>query len=101
VWLKISGIGVRGVPWTVEANREIVERAASLFGPDRIMFASNFPVDGLTGTYQDIMGGFLDITSSWSLDEQRRAFAENAVRRYQLDPAVLGRLSAPVTRGAT
>jgi predicted TIM-barrel fold metal-dependent hydrolase len=95
VWLKISGIGVRGVPWTVEANREIVERAASVFGPDRIMFASNFPVDRLTGSYQGIMGGFLDITSSWSPDEQRGAFAENAVRRYRLDPDVLERLSAP------
>jgi predicted TIM-barrel fold metal-dependent hydrolase len=101
VWLKISGIGVRGVPWTVDANREIVERAASLFGPDRIMFASNFPVDGLTGSYQDIMGGFLEITLSWSPDEQRKAFAENAVRRYRLDPVVLERLSAPMARVAT
>ena len=25
------------------------------------MFASNFPVDGLTGSYADIMGGFLEI----------------------------------------
>jgi predicted TIM-barrel fold metal-dependent hydrolase len=96
VWLKISGIGLPGVPWTVRANCEIVERAAEIFGQDRIMFASNFPVDGLTGSYQDIMGGFLEIASSWSIDEQRKAFAENAVRRYRLDPAVLERRSAPV-----
>ena len=69
-----------------------------VFGPDRVMFASNFPVDGLTGTYQDIMGGLLEITSSWSPDEQRKAFAENAVRRYRLDPAVLKRSGAPVRR---
>jgi predicted TIM-barrel fold metal-dependent hydrolase len=98
VWLKISGIGLPGVPWTVQTNREIVERAAETFGPDRIMFASNFPVDGLTGSYQDIMGGFLEIASSWSIDEQRKAFAENAVRRYRLDPAVLERSSAPLPR---
>jgi hypothetical protein len=42
------------------------------------------------------MSGFLEIASSWSIDEQRKVFAENAVRRYRLDPAVLERSSAPV-----
>ena len=91
VWLKISGIGRRGVPWTVEGNREVVERAAEIFGPRRIMFASNFPVDGLTGSYAEIMGGFLEIASGWSGAEQRAAFAENAVERYRLHPEVLDR----------
>jgi hypothetical protein len=44
------------------------------------------------------MGGFLEITSSWSPDEQRKAFAENAVRRYRLESAVLERSCAPVVR---
>jgi predicted TIM-barrel fold metal-dependent hydrolase len=97
VWLKISGIGLPDRTWTVDTNREIVERAAETFGPDRIMFASNFPVDGLTGSYQTIMGGFVQIAESWSPTVQRKAFAENAVRRYRLDPAVLERRTAPVT----
>lgn len=93
VWLKISGIGLEGVPWTAENNRDIVERAADAFGAERIMFASNFPVDGLTGSYADIMGGFLEITDGWSDAEQHAAFAGNAVRRYRLDPSVLDRPS--------
>ena len=89
VSIKISGIGLAGVPWTVEGNREIVERTAEIFGPERIMFASNFPVDGLTGSYRDIMGGFVTITESWSTHEQRAAFLGNAVRIYRLDERLL------------
>ncbi|MET4639330.1 amidohydrolase family protein [Mycetocola sp. 2940] len=88
VSIKISGIGLQGVPWTAENNREIVERTAEIFGPDRIMFASNFPVDGLTGSYADIMGGFVTIAEGWSDDEQRQAFLTNAIRIYRLDPAL-------------
>jgi predicted TIM-barrel fold metal-dependent hydrolase len=85
VWLKVSGIGVPGRPWTVEANREIVERAVAVFGPDRVMLASNFPVDSLAGSYADIMGGFAEILADHSPDEQLAMFAGNAVRRYRLD----------------
>ncbi|MGO2658162.1 MAG: amidohydrolase family protein [Mycetocola reblochoni] len=90
VTIKISGIGLPGVPWSVENNREIVETTAEVFGPDRIMFASNFPVDGLTGSYRQIMGGFLEIAEGWSESEQRRAFAGNAVRVYRLPSALAG-----------
>lgn len=84
VLLKISGIGLPETPWTVENNREIVVRAAEAFGTDRIMFASNFPVDSVTGTYGQIFGGFLEITADWSPDEQRAAFYANAVRHYRI-----------------
>lgn len=89
VAIKISGIGLQGVPWTAENNREIVETTAEIFGADRIMFASNFPVDGLAGSYQDIYGGFVEIASAWSADEQRAAFIGNAVKYYRLPAELL------------
>ena len=90
VVLKVSGIGVPGEPWTAERNRGIVTDAAEVFGADRIMFASNFPVDGLVATYQQIHRGFLAITRDWSPSEQAAAFAFNAVRTYRLPPSILG-----------
>ena len=84
VAVKISGIGQPDRPWTVDDNREIVETVVEAFSPGRIMFASNFPVDGLTGSYSDIYGGFVEITREWSVDEQRAAFFGNAVRYYRL-----------------
>lgn len=47
VRLKISGIGERGVHWNVERNRPIVRDAIEIFGVERCMFASNFPVDSV------------------------------------------------------
>lgn len=91
VWMKLSGIGLQGVPWTPEGNREIALRTIDAFGTDRVMVASNFPVDGLTGTYDEIMGGFAEILSDLAPDEQRAVFAANAVERYRLDPAILER----------
>jgi predicted TIM-barrel fold metal-dependent hydrolase len=90
VSMKISGIGLPGVPWTAENNRPVVDGLVEAFGTDRVMFASNFPVDSLAGSYADIYGGFVRLTSSWSEPEQRAAFAGNAVRVYRLDPALLG-----------
>ncbi|WP_144721568.1 amidohydrolase family protein [Agrococcus jejuensis] len=86
VWMKVSGIGVPGAAWTVDANREIVLRAIDAFGPDRILFASNFPVDSLAGSYADILGGFAEIVAEHAPHEQRAMFVDNAVRRYRLAP---------------
>lgn len=82
--IKISGIGLAGVPWSMPNNRVIVEQVMDIFGPDRIMFASNFPVDRLTASFADIYGGYLEITKDWSNDEQRAAFIGNAARHYSL-----------------
>lgn len=89
VVMKVSGIGLPQVPWTVENNRRIVETIAEAFGPDRMMFASNFPVDSLCATYQEIFGGFRAMTAEWNRTEQLAAFAGTAVRVYSLDPALL------------
>jgi len=88
VWMKVSGIGVPGEAWTVEANREIVLRAIDAFGPGRILFASNFPVDSLAGSYAEILGGFAEIVADLAPHEQRAMFVDNAVERYRLELAV-------------
>lgn len=88
-FMKVSGIGLPGVPWTAANNRRVVETIADAFGPDRIMFASNFPVDSVCGTYREIFGGFVELTQSWSPTEQLASFAGTAVEAYRLDPELL------------
>lgn len=84
VALKISGLGCRGLPWTVEANGPIVQDAIAIFGIDRCMFASNYPVDRLAGSFKDIFAGFMAATDHLSLPERRALFHDNAVRIYRL-----------------
>jgi predicted TIM-barrel fold metal-dependent hydrolase len=94
VAVKISGLGQPGRPWTPEANREVVLATIELFGPDRCMFASNFPVDSLCGTFDEIFGGFDAITRDFSEAERRQMFSGNAVRIYDIPASVL---RAPLT----
>ena len=85
VALKISGLGHPGKAWTTEANGPIVRDAISMFGVDRCMFASNFPVDGLCADFHDIFAGFMEITADRSDSDRRRLFHDNARRIYRLD----------------
>ena len=84
VMVKISGIGQPGQPWTVAANRDIVLTTIDLFGADRCMFASNFPVDGLCASFSTIFDGFSTIVAGFSTDEQEALFAANARRIYAI-----------------
>lgn len=84
VALKISGIGQAGQPWSAEANRAIVLEAIEIFGEDRAMFASNFPVDSLVGTFETIFSGFLAITQPLGSGVQAKLFHDNARRIYRI-----------------
>ena len=83
--VKISGIGVPGQAWTADANRYVVRETIAMFGVERCMFASNFPVDRLAGSYRDIFDGFLTITEHLPESDRRKLFHDNAVRIYRLD----------------
>ncbi len=74
-----------GVRWSAELNREIVLAAIEIFGVERAMFASNFPVDSLCATFDQIYSGFREITRSLSATEQRALFHDNAFRIYAME----------------
>jgi predicted TIM-barrel fold metal-dependent hydrolase len=82
--LKISGIGIRGRRWSLEDNRGVIRDAVEIFGPDRCLFASNFPVDGLVGTFDTIFSGFKAATADLPRQDRQRLFHDNAVRVYRL-----------------
>ncbi len=82
--VKISGLGQPGRPWTVEANAPVVRATIAIFGIERCMFASNFPVDRLCATFDAIFSGFKAIVRDLPAADQRRLFHDNAVRIYRL-----------------
>ena len=81
--VKISGIGQPGRPWVVTENRWIVEEIIAMFGAERAMFASNFPVDGLCGTFDEIYGGFKQIAARYDVREQQLLFHDTAKAIYR------------------
>ena len=51
VAVKISGLGQVDHHWTLESIRPIVTETIELFGVERCLFASNFPIDSLYSDY--------------------------------------------------
>ena len=70
--------------WTAEMIRPFVLDTIEVFGTDRCMFASNFPVDKLHADYRAIWHGFDRITADFSEPERRELFHDNAARFYRL-----------------
>ncbi len=85
VAVKISGLGQPGEPWTATSNGPIVRDTIAIFGVQRCMFASNFPVDSLVADFDTIFDGFGVITRAFSDAERRALFHDNAARCYRLD----------------
>ncbi|PDT27976.1 hypothetical protein CO660_20015 [Rhizobium sp. L9] len=81
---KISGLGMGDWTWTVDSIRPYVEETIAAFGVERCMFASNFPVDKLFGSYDKIMDGFKALVVNYSRDEQLALFHDNSARFYRI-----------------
>jgi len=84
VALKISGLGEKGVAWTAARHRRVVLDAISIFGVDRCMFASNFPVDGVVTRLETIFAGFKEIVASLPAQDQLSLFYGSAQKTYRL-----------------
>jgi len=89
VMVKISGLGQRGQRWRAADNAWIVSEIIAMFGADRAMFASNFPVDSLCGSFNDIYSGFKSIVRDLPQADQERLFYSNAQRIYRCTPCAV------------
>ena len=85
VHLKVSEFGLKDQPWDYESNRKIVLAAISIFGIERCMFASNFPVAGLRVDYDTLVRSVAKMLEGFSADDRRAFFVDNAARFYRLD----------------
>lgn len=97
VVIKLGGLGMeycgfgwheRPMPPTSEemanAIRRYVETAIELFGPDRAMFESNFPVDKVSSSYGIVWNAFKRITKGYSAADKTKLYHDTAARVYRL-----------------
>jgi len=85
--VKISGLGLSGAGWDAEGNQRIIRDTIEIFGPGRCMFASNFPVDSLVASFDEIFSGFVAATHDLSDTEQQALFSGTASEVYDLSIA--------------
>jgi predicted TIM-barrel fold metal-dependent hydrolase len=85
VHLKVSEFGLKDQAWDFASNKEIVLRAIGIFGIERCMFASNFPVAGLRVDFSTLLNSVASMVSEFSEKQQHDFFVGNAARFYRLD----------------
>jgi predicted TIM-barrel fold metal-dependent hydrolase len=82
---KISALGTNDHSWTKETIRPIVLDTIDIFGPNRTMFGSNFPVDSLYSSFTTLYTAFDEITAGMTAEDRRQLFAETARTTYGIE----------------
>lgn len=88
--VKMSGIAVNCAPGTatLETIRPYAEKMIELFGPQRVVWGSDWPVVNLACGLPDWIDISKAILSQYSIDEQAAIAGGNARRIYKLAPNV-------------
>ncbi|EAR02291.1 amidohydrolase family protein [Maribacter sp. HTCC2170] len=86
VHCKLSGMITEAEfnSWTPNQVKPYLDLVLSSFGPDRIMFGSDWPVCLVAGTYDQVKLLTTDFISKLSLIEQAKIMGENAMQFYNL-----------------
>lgn len=85
--IKLSGFGMFDPLWTAESIRPVFDIILESFGPNRILFGSNYPVDKLMRPYDFIVDELISCCerSKLSQDDQKKIFSGNARDVYRLE----------------
>ncbi|MCA9133344.1 MAG: amidohydrolase family protein [Planctomycetales bacterium] len=83
---KFSGVvtEVQDVSWSIATLRPYWQVALEAFGPQRLMFGSDWPVCLLRSSYRRWVTAVAELSSELSENEQRDFWGENARRAYRL-----------------
>jgi L-fuconolactonase len=87
VFAKVSGLYPPGSSWTADDLKEVAEFAFGLFGPDRLMFGSDWPVAELSGGYAKVRTELSRLFASLPPDDRAAVLGGTAARFYALGKA--------------
>jgi L-fuconolactonase len=84
---KLSGLVTEAnwTSWQTDDLRPYVECAVEFFGPDRMMFGSDYPVCLLAATYDRVLDSFQEILKELGDTDREKIFSTNAAKFYRLD----------------
>lgn len=87
VWVKVSGMIEEAdwERWRPDDLRPYVDRVFEWFGPGRLLFASNWPVCLVAGSYAQVHDALSEVIGGISAPERDRIFGGNAIAAYRLD----------------
>ncbi|SDV46684.1 amidohydrolase family protein [Chitinasiproducens palmae] len=83
VFVKVSGLCEADHPWRRDRQTAILDALFDRFGAERLMFGSNFPVDGLFVTLGTLLDDFKALLADRPEAQQRAFFHDTALRIYR------------------
>ena len=63
---------------------DMIQRSVAMFGADRCMFGSNFPIEKLWTSYDELFAAFKSATAVLSQEQQNSIFKQTAMKVYRL-----------------
>ncbi|MEC9454052.1 MAG: amidohydrolase family protein [Pseudomonadota bacterium] len=82
VFAKISGLGMFNHTCTAQSVAPVLREIVAMFGAERCMFGSNFPVDKLCVSYADMIAVYRHAATELSETERRAVMHDTAWRVY-------------------
>jgi L-fuconolactonase len=84
VYCKLSGIVTEAdwAGWTADHCKPYLDAVFEAFGPDRLMFGSDWPVCLLAGSYERVLGLVEDYVLTRDVAAADKIFGDNAARFY-------------------
>ena len=82
--VKLSGIGMYSNGVTEPQVRQVVRDTIQIFGVERTIYGSNFPLEKLHASYADFFGAYRKALSEYTEIERRKVLHDNAVKFYRL-----------------
>jgi L-fuconolactonase len=85
-YCKISGMITQAdwQKWTVSDLKPYVQHAVEVFGWNRVMFGSDWPVCLLAGTYRQVWRAANQALGDMTMEQRQKVFGANAIRFYGL-----------------
>ena len=83
VHCKLSGLAMPLHSMQAPVLRPWLEHCIDAFGVDRCMFASNFPVDAMHGTFDELYSAYDGATADLDAATREKLFAANAESLYR------------------
>jgi predicted TIM-barrel fold metal-dependent hydrolase len=82
--VKISGLGMYSSGITPPQARQVIRDTIQIFGIERTIYGSNFPLEKLHASYADFFGTYRNVLAEYTESDQRQVLHDNAVKFYRL-----------------
>jgi len=83
VYCKLSGMITEAAKnWNAEDLRPYVAHVMRIFGPDRLMFGSDWPVCTPAGSWKEVLAAFTQAIGAQPIEVREKLLGDTAARFY-------------------